>query len=294
MSNVLNAIRLLGLGVLLAAPFALPAPVTARSDETDEDVDVRVEPKGRKVTNSIGMTFAPIPKGKFMMGAAKDDREAQSSDKPRHEVEVTKGFYLGIYEVTQKQYKQVRGYNPSWVVGGQGGFQSLGNTDDFPVEKVSWDDARAFVAKLNDSPAEKAAKRKYRLPTEAEWEYACRAGTKTVYAFGNKLTARQANFGNSLGRTCKVGSYPPNEWGLYDMHGNVFEWCQDNFSATYYADSPLRDPRGPAKEDNWRHRVRRGGGWAWDVKYCGSAARDYRTATVGASDYGFRVAMEAK
>src|SRR5262249_11368647 len=142
-------------------------------------------------------------------------------------------------------------------------------TADFPVERVSWHEAVKFCKKLSVRPAEKRARRVYRLPTEAEWEYACRAGTSTPFHFGRSLSSRQANFdGNApyggaakgpwLRRTCKVGSYQPNGFGLFDMHGNLFQWCNDWYGRDYYKDSPRQDPQGP---DEGTARIVRGGSW---------------------------------
>ena len=189
----------------------------------------------------------------------------------QHEVSITKPFYLGVYVVTQAEYEKVMGNNPSWFSAKGDGKDKVKDMDtgQFPVEKVSWDDAVAFCKKLSELPEEKKAGRVYRLPTEAEWEYACRAGTKTAFHYGDSLSSKQANFngnfpyggadkGPYLGRTAKVGSYAANAFGLYDMHGNVWEWCQDWYDENYYKNSPKEDPPGPAQG---LHRVVRGGGW---------------------------------
>jgi formylglycine-generating enzyme required for sulfatase activity len=156
------------------------------------------------------MRLVLIPRGAFTMGSPKDEKD-RSPDEERHEVEITKPFYLGVYTVTQAQFKEVTGKNPSafsatgW---GKGKVKGL-DTGDFPVECVSWHDAARFCARLSALPAERGAGRKYRLPTEAEWEYACRAGTTTRYNCGEALSKRQAHVGEPQGRTCKVGSYKP-------------------------------------------------------------------------------------
>jgi formylglycine-generating enzyme required for sulfatase activity len=159
------------------------------------------------------------------------------------------------------------------------------DTDDFPVEQVSWEDAQAFLKRLSALPAEVKTGRTYRLPTEAEWEYACRAGTSAPFHFGNSLSSTQANFdGNHpyggaatepyLERTTRVGSYKPNALGLYDMHGNVWEWCNDWFAEDYYQESPRRDPSGPSdRAGPGGDRVLRGGGWEDDGQDCRSASR---------------------
>jgi formylglycine-generating enzyme required for sulfatase activity len=175
------------------------------------------------------------------------------------------------------------------------------DTGDFPVEQVSYDDAVEFCRKLSEMPAEKRAGRKYRLPSEAEWEYACRGGASSyqVFHFGNSLSSKQTNFngnfpyggagkGGWLGRTCKVGSYAKNRFGLHDMHGNVFEWCADWYGADYYGKSPRRDPQGPSEGSL---RVIRGGGWDLNGRDCRSAFRVRHAPVVRGHDLGFRVTL---
>src|SRR5262249_88742 len=147
----------------------------------------------------------------------------------QHPVTISKPFYIGVTEVTRPQYEQVAGGKAAGVA--------------FPANSVTWDEAVAFCEKLAALPAEKKAGRRYRLPTEAEWEYACRAGTTTPYSFGAAATHREC----ALSRQRAVGSYPSNAWGLYDMHGNVWEWCSDWWAGGYYERSPPRDPPGPAE-----------------------------------------------
>ncbi len=193
----------------------------------------------KEVTNSIGMKLALIPAGKFLMGSPKDEKDRLLAEE-QHEVSITKPFYLGVYEVTQAEYEKVMENNPSCFSANGDGKYSVNDMDTsrFPVENVSWDDAVAFCKKLSELPEEKKAGRVYRLPTEAEWEYACRAGTKTPFHYGDSLSSKQANFcghfpyggadkGPWLKRTAKVDTYAANAFGLYDMHGNVWEWCQD-------------------------------------------------------------------
>jgi formylglycine-generating enzyme required for sulfatase activity len=201
---------------------------------------------------------------------------------------ISRPFYLQTTEVTQAQYQALLGTNPS----------------DYknyvcPVE-VSWHDAQKFIKRLNARECKKGIN-KYRLPTEAEWEYACRAGTTTAFHFGNRISADQANYdgckypyggglsGNCLSRPTPVGSYPPNQWGLYDMHGNLMEWCSDWFSASYYKNSPRRDPQGPAEGVK---RVLRGGSythWALEVR---SASRGGGRPWKGNLLTGFRVVRD--
>jgi formylglycine-generating enzyme required for sulfatase activity len=205
--------------------------------------------------NSVGMKLVTVPKGKFKMGSLEAETGRDSDEGPQHEVEITQPFQMGAYEVTQEEYQKVMGTNPSYFSAGGGGAARVAGMDTkrFPVENVSWDDAQAFCRKLSELPAEKKAGRSYRLPTEAEWEHACRAGTTTAFHYGASLTSTQANMyglspyggakaGPNLQRTEKVGSYRPNAFGLYDMHGNVLEWCQDWFDTTYYRTGPRVDP----------------------------------------------------
>jgi formylglycine-generating enzyme required for sulfatase activity len=222
------------------------------------------------ITNSLNMTFIYIPPGEFMMGSPKDEPE-RDDDETQHRVTLTKGFYMQTTEVTQGQWKAVMGgwfykNNPSY-------FKDCG--DDCPVESVSWNDVQDFIKKLNQKEG-----KNYRLPTEAEWEYACRAGTTTAYFWGDKADCSKANYGDlsngckgkNPGKTMKVSSFPPNAWGLYDMHGNVFEWCQD-----WYGDYPtdsVTDPDGP---DNGSDRVLRGGDWFFSSADCRSASRNRLT-----------------
>jgi formylglycine-generating enzyme required for sulfatase activity len=194
-----------------------------------------------------------IPAGKFVMGSPKKEK-GRYVDETQHEVTLTKPFYLGKYEVTQEQWEAVMGNNPSSRTKGA----------KLPVTDVSWKDCRKFIKKLNE-----LTKRKYRLPTEAEWEYACRAGTSTAYSFGDKITPKDANYYNSgIGKPIEVGSYKPNAFGLYDMHGNVWEWCED-WEADYPKGAVI-DPKGPAKGEC---RVLRGGSFYGTVLKARSSNR---------------------
>jgi formylglycine-generating enzyme required for sulfatase activity len=218
----------------------------------------------------------------------------------QHTVEITKPFYMGIYTVTQAQYRQVMGANPSsFSAQGDASKAVAGmNTDDFPVETVSWDDAMAFCAKVSERPAVKG-KGRVDLPTEAQWEYACRAGTTTVFHYGNSLSSAQANFdgrsrdggaakGVFLERTKKVGSYLPNAWGLFDMHGNVYQWCKDWYNKDYYHNCPRTDPCNETKADK---RVLRGGSWSFSAGYCRSASRLWGAPGLRGRLVGFRFVL---
>lgn len=261
----------------------------------------------RAITNSIGMRLVLVPAGSFVMGSPEIEKDRSDNEGPQHEVVISQPFYLGIYPVTQYEYLKVglKRRNPSYFSAkGEGKDWVKGlDTSEFPVESVGWDMAVKFCRRLSERPEERAAGRVYRLPTEAEWEYACRGGVKEyqVFHFGNSLSSEQANFdgrspyggakkGPFLGRTSKVGSYPPNGFGLYDMHGNVWEWCADCYDWKYYAKSPRENPQGP--NDNRRaDRVGRGGGWGNDGQFCRSAYRGWNRPSFTDHALGFRVAL---
>ena len=219
-----------------------------------------------EMANSIGMEFNLVPPGEFQMGSPPEyvaqmvaDAKAQNlpdwytqrlpCEAPRHRVRITKPFYLAMREVTQAEYERVMGDNPS----------RFKDNPACPVETVSWEEASAFCRQLSELPQEQAARSEYRLPTEAEWEWACRAGTATRWSGTDEEVALQERAWtghNAEGRTHPVGQKTPNAWGFFDMHGNVWEWCQDWFSMDYYGTSPLDDPSGPATGSE---RVNRGG-----------------------------------
>jgi formylglycine-generating enzyme required for sulfatase activity len=238
---------------------------------------------GRGVVGLPGVpNMVPIPAGSFQMGSTQGGLD----ERPVHTVHITRPFWMGKYEVTQAEWQAVMGTNPSYFVG-----------PDLPVETVSWNHVLAYCAALTRS--ERAAGRlpigyQYRLPTEAEWEYCCRAGTTTEWNVGSSLSCGQANStgvpggGHCVGRTANVGSYRPNAWGLHDMHGNVREWCLDAWDGSAnYPSSPVSDPfvtSGP-------YRVVRGGSWRDYAVFCRSALR-LRFSPGEASSYdGFRVVL---
>ena len=280
-----------------AIPKVTPA-VVKPADPRNVRPTVPDNPR-KLITNSIGMKLVLIPAGEFMMGSPDSDHDAFFLEKPQHRVRITRPFYMGVCEVTQVQYKAATGETPSHFKG----------SGDLPVEMVSWNDALAFCDKLSAreglkpydwSPAEKPSGGDgYRLPTEAEWEYACRAGHTTRYSFGDDavdLGEYTWNGDNSQSKTHGAGQKHPNAFGLYDMNGNVWEWCLDNYDAEYYRRlGPLTpDPNGPSsatgtlsqtfvRRDGLRWflepgdrssaigRVIRGGGWE-------NSARSYRSA----------------
>jgi formylglycine-generating enzyme required for sulfatase activity len=240
------------------------------------DVHPRELPK--LITNSVGMKLTLIPAGEFMMGSPDSDKDAYPDEKPQHRVRITRPFYLGVYPVTQAEYERVMGGNPSYFTGDA----------NRPVEQVSWDDAVEFCRKLSEKEG-----RTYRLPTEAEWEYACRAGSTTRYCSGDDEVSLgeyawyEDNSGPGVG-THPVGEKRPNAWGLYDMHGNVWQWCADWCGKVYYAGSPTDDPAGPA----WGPaRMDRGGAWYLDPECCRSAVRGGHVAGIHNSNLGFRVCV---
>jgi formylglycine-generating enzyme required for sulfatase activity len=224
--------------------------------------------------NSIGMKLKLVPAGSFTMGQAGD----LSGGTP-HLMTLKKPFYIGVYEVTNAQWTQVMLSWPS----------TWGEYDDTPVQNVSWDDAMEFCRNLSELPEERQAGRVYRLPTEAEWEYACRAGTNTKYSFGDD-ESRLAEYAwyqdNSNGQPHFVGKKKPNAWGLFDMHGNVWEWCSNCYSE-YKGDAKM-DPRGPSGAPS---RVIRGGGWFNTAGDCQSAHRLRAVTSFKLGFLGFRVAL---
>jgi formylglycine-generating enzyme required for sulfatase activity len=232
-------------------------------------------------------------------------------------VKITKPFYLGIYAVTQAEYEKVMGVNPSSFTekpmdasAFNPPLRDVDITKDFknrqanakkvagkdtgrhPVESVNWGEAKEFCRRLSATPAERAARRVYRLPTEAEWEYACRAGTTTRWYCGDDEAGLldAAWFSQNAERiTHPVGEKRPNAWGLYDMHGNVWQWCADRFSAEYYKQSPSSDPTGPIAGGD---SVLRGGGCFDRASWCRSAFRRYYGRNYHIADFGFRVVVE--
>jgi formylglycine-generating enzyme len=255
-----------------------------------------VQPGIPVTVNSIGMKLALIPPGSFWMGSLPEEANRYTDEDPRHRVDLTQSFLLGVYQVTQGEYERVMRTNPSHFSRANGGSRATRTTTSrFPVENVSWYDAEKFCAKLSELPEEHRAGRVYRLPTEAEWEYACRAGMLLApFHVGPTLSATQANFdgnypcggerGAYLEHPTPVGSYPPNAFGLHDMHGNVWEWCSDWFDSEYYAQGPRTDPPGPP---NGRVRVQRGGSW---YSY-GWACRSGQRSRAEPSDRNYRSGM---
>lgn len=229
------------------------------------------------ITNSAGMVMNLLPAGVFTMGGDWDAEQADENELPRHAVTFNKPFYMGSLTVTQAQWKAVMGYDPSENKG-----------PNHPVETVSHDDARLFIEKLNAGEAT----RTYRLPSEAEWEYAARAGSQSTYCYGPEVSRlpQYAWFQvNSGGATHPAGRLRPNDWGLYDMHGNVHEWCADWYARDTYAASPSGHPLGPRQGVA---RVLRGGDWGSGAWYCRCAIRSLSSPQRRSPRVGFRIVKD--
>lgn len=272
MKVFINRDALILLFVLIVATVLVPLGRAERGQPAE------IHPK--VFTNSVGMTFIYVPPGTFAMGSPPDEL-GRDLDETLHKVTLTKGFYLQNTEVTQSQWKVVMGENPAML-----------KNDDRPVENVSWSDALTFIRTLNQIENTSA----YRLPTEAEWEYACRAGAQTSFPTGPSLSTDQANFdgnhpynGYDKGvfrrRTVKAGAFPANDWGFNDMSGNVWEWCQDYYGR--YSSAVESNPTGPA---SGTFRVMRGGSWFYDIQSCRCASRCKAYASKRSIMIGFRVA----
>ena len=243
--------------------------------EVEKQCRVRAEELGlpgveeEELAEDVRLEMVLIPAGTFVMGSPTSEEE-RDDDETQHEVTLTKPFYMGKYEVTQEQWEAVMEDNESDTKGAK-----------LPVTNVSWEDCQKFIKKLNAK-----TDGGYRLPTEAEWEYACRAGTATAYSFGDEITPKDANYKDSeIANPVAVGSYQPNAFGLYDMHGNVCEWCED-WEADYPAGA-VTDPKGPATGDR---RVLRGGSFFSLESDARSSNRIYFTPSNRLIIFGFRLA----
>jgi len=254
-----------------------------QKDKADQ-LKVPIE-KTITINENAGMDFVFIPPGKFHMGSTENVAKSENDERPLHQANITKGFYMGKYEVTQKQYLEVMKYHK--------GSKFVG--DKLPIDNIEWYQASTFIEKLSQK-----TKLKFRLPTEAEWEYACRAGTQTAFYTGKTISPDQANYnckktymggpqGLPYDETREVGSYPPNPFGLYDMHGNVWEWCSDWYDNDYYKFCDDDDPQGPHKGGK---KVIRGGSWNQGPDKLRSADRKGRNPKADRKHIGFRVVLD--
>ncbi len=271
---------------------SIATAINAQSDAGKLDVTVNV--------NGAFLNFIGI--GLFSAGRVNTDNDnrvivrkpdpyANNDERPQHAVELTKDFSIGVTEVTQAQWEAVMESNPSSI-----------RNEHMPVNNVSYEDAKAFCAKLSALPAEMEAGRSYRLPTEAEWEYVCRAGTRTAYNYGESFDSSDQDLGQVLseyawfkGNADKaqvVAGKQPNQWGLYDLYGNVAEWCEDAYQANYYGDNPPgQDPQGPTAG---AIRVLRGGSYMSRPSSCRSTYRGSANELVRSRQNGFRVVCVQK
>ncbi len=246
--------------------------------------DAQPKDSPKYFTNHIDMKFVLIPAGTFTMGSPNSEK-GRGDDEHLRKVTFAKGLYLGVHVITQEQWQAVMGNNPSHFKGEK----------NLPVEQVSWGDCEAFCKKLSDK-----GKKAYRLPSEAEFEYACRAGTSTAFHTGATISTEQANYngnfifgpgklGVNRAKTTPVGSFPANAWGLHDMHGNVWQWCQDWHGG--YSQKEIADPQGPKTSKN---RVLRGGAWGSHPIFCRSANRNFADPDSRTEFYGLRVCFSAE
>ena len=284
----MKAIILLFTATLIGALCLSAMPQTkSRGKTTHVPAPTGVPPR-RSVRTPSGIELVLIPAGSFMMGSDHSQEDFEEGDeRPVHRVTFKYSFYMGTYEVTQAQYRAVMGNNPSRNSGGR-----------LPVERVSYPQALEFTRRLNA----KNDGYVYRLPSEAEWEYACRAGTTTDFAYGPSLSSAQANFdgtepfggapkGVNRGETTPVGSFPPNAWGLYDMHGNVMEWCMDVYHDSY--EGAPADGSAWMSDDRTGWRILRGGSWFSGANELRSPSRERLAPVICDESIGFRVVAVA-
>ncbi|MGA2256209.1 MAG: formylglycine-generating enzyme family protein [Thermoguttaceae bacterium] len=250
----------------------------SKEKEAGDKINILPKELTFELGRGIKLEIVLVPAGEFMMGSSDSDEDASSREMPQHKVRIKKPFHLGRYLVTQEQWEAVIGSNPSHFKGSKN-----------PVDLVSWEDCQKFLEELNAKIGTQSGE--FTLPTEAAWEYACRAGSTTQYCFDDddpKLSEYAWYNANSGNTTHPVGEKKPNAWGLYDMHGNVWEWCQDWYASEYYSKSLVDDPTGPATGSD---RVIRGGCWLGPSRGCRSAVRTNLGPELHSSLLGFRVAL---
>ena len=287
--------RLLLLAGCLAALRPGPAladPHTTRQADPDNAPFGGSKPGQEREVADIKLCWCPA--GYFRMGSPPDE-PGHRADEAQVDVTLTQGFWAGKYEITQRQWNRLMGEVPGPLVAGRG--------DDFPVYWISFNDAEEFCRRLTARARDSGqlpADWEFRLPTEAQWEYACRAGTETPFSFGDTLVTEQANFGKPYDGSpdgtpgtaaSEVGSYPANTWGLCDMHGNEFEWCRDWYHSRLPGgvDPDLYEVKGTPNRDGTFSRVRRGGAWTDEARFCRSALRLRYEPHRNADHIGFRV-----
>ena len=263
--------------------------VAGCSDEPGEETSVRASLSSDKkalefhLGKDVTMKLVRIEAGNFTMGSPDTEKDRSKDEGPQREVTVSRAFYMGVTEVTQAQWKAMIGTEP-WS-----GETYAKSVADHAASDISWDDATAFCKALSKNTGKTV-----RLPTEAEWEYACRAGSKTRFSFGDEdrdLSSHAWYSENSDNNTHPVGKKKPNAWGLYDMHGNVYEWCSDWYGKSYVGlKTKTTNPQGLFGGE---YRVLRGGSWDVNPRYCRSAARDRYYPGDRDCDYGFRVVVSA-
>ena len=233
--------------------------------------------------DGVSLMLMLIPGGEFMMGAPDGEPESSDTERPQRLVKVPP-FLMGRYPVTQAQWRVVADYDP--VETDLKPAPSSFKGDSLPVEQVNWHDATEFCQRLSAK-----TQKNYHLPSEAQWEYACRAETTTAYHFGDQLTEEVANYNQNVGQTTPVGQYPANCWGLHDMHGNVWEWCKDHWHSNY--EGAPTDGSAWIEGGDSKYRVRRGGSWINNPRVCRSAFRGNLVPGVDVYDFGFRVVGSA-
>jgi eukaryotic-like serine/threonine-protein kinase len=312
--NFLKWLRFGGVGVVLFLAFGQIRKIISELDQTNlpatsvdnppkltkiQFTSVKLNAKGviidkpkasaqiytEALGNGVALKMVNIPGGKFMMGSPESEKNREAYESPQEQVTVTE-FYLAQTLVTQAQYQAIMDNNPSNFKG----------NDKLPVDSVNWLDAMEFCEKLSQKTS-----RAYRLPSEAEWEYACRAGSKTPYAFGATINPSVVNYdgnypyggaakGVSRQKTTPVGSFPPNRFGLYDLHGNLWEWCLDEWNDNYDGAPIDGSARGDTlSQDDNKNRLLRGGSWYSDAQNCRAALRYFNAASYRGNDIGFRV-----
>jgi formylglycine-generating enzyme required for sulfatase activity len=264
----------------------IPTPTNPPKPPTNINVNINAQSSFTEdLGNGVKLEMIAIPGGTFLMGSSENESERRDDESPQHQVTVP-SFFMGKYPLTQAQYQAILGSNPSYFKG-----------NNRPVETVSWDDAVRFCQKLSQRTG-----KNYRLPSEAEWEYACRAGTKTPFSFGDNITTDLVNYngnypyksapkGKYREQTTDVGTFPPtfppNPFGLYDMHGNVWEWCEDDWHENYI-DAPT-DGSAWNSQSGSNTKLLRGGSWYSDARYCRSAFRLGDSRDGRSNFFGFRV-----